>query len=763
MKYHVILTKEDLISAIEECRHSGIFSFDIETSPHGFYRGTFLKELTKSNPTLSKPSLSPQYSKICTISFCYKTTDVFVVPIHHIVGNNISMPEEDLWKLLDQEIFRNDDVLKIAYNLPFESKFLLAVNCMLSPNVADPMHLLIRYYQVEHPHSLKYPLYKGMGLKDKALELFGYQMQEFSEVTAGVSHFDETDIKDSAKYSGDDSIFSLLIFNWVKEKMEAIPVPSTVNGIQYGIRPYKNYYEVIKNVECTTLRVIGMMEYNGMRFTEDCSEIQKILEEKKAAALREIVAIGARHDIKLSPGSNGKTNSIKNILFEYLCAPILSYTEKGAPSIGKDELDLLIKYVDANLPVPPKPTIKPVTEVYKKMLESNYISLVEDEHALIRYGIDLDNGQVNYKYREDLLRLLKAIKKVQTFATMISSHLVGRSKYRNKEDGRIHSSYNLYPQTSRFASDSPNMQNVSKDKGDLSIRDLYIPEKNSLFLCIDYQAQEVRIGAEIYEDVTMRNNITCGIDMHSYSANTIFDLGFSQDDFVYSVIRADKEYRDPAKIGIFQRMYGGSAWSIRNVLRARGIYKTIKECQKITAGLDESFNGMKEWQKHIKKFLSENGYVETMLGYKRRLPEAFSSNNKLVGEAIRRAMNTPIQGSAAEVAKHGLNNIYNMLLSRKWSTDQVKIVATIHDENILEISKMPMETLATLVKDLKDCMEAPIMEGMVVRQIAEPEIADPHDIYNIGKSNGWGKKRDYYKWKQEVELHVTKENPRVCG
>lgn len=150
------------------------------------------------------------------------------------------------------------------------------------------------------------------------------------------------------------------------------------------------------------------------------------------------------------------------------------------------------------------------------------------------------------------------------------------------------------------------------------------------------------------------------------------------------------------------------------------------------------------------KFARENGYVETMLGYKRLLPDINSKRSELAAADERRAVNTPVQGTAADVTKMALNRLYDCYISGRLNPEEVKIVATIHDEIAFEIKKMDIEKIDDILAIIKECMTAPIIEKQLVLHDAEPEIADPHDIFNIGESNGWAEKYSYDIWRSKI-------------
>ena len=205
-KREIIYTEKHLKEALDKVKEKGIFSFDFETAPLPRFEHE------------QYAALDPHKAFISTMSFAYSEDIGYTIPISHYVGKNINMSIETLSEKLN-EIFKDNSILKIAFNGIFESKFCIKMGWLLS-NLVDPMHLSIRALQLLNPKELDpYSIAKGMGLKAQSDKYLGYQMDTFENTLHGAVSFAHINIEDGAKYSIDDAVISLILFNLWKEKL----------------------------------------------------------------------------------------------------------------------------------------------------------------------------------------------------------------------------------------------------------------------------------------------------------------------------------------------------------------------------------------------------------------------------------------------------------------------------------------------------------------------------------------------------------------
>lgn len=748
--YHLIKTMEEVKELIEKCKQAKVFAYDYETAPLRPYRkvedfGT-KKEANayyKTRKTLKKPATQCHYSRVCTLSVAFDEENGYVIPISHLdYAHNI--PRNQLFSYLSKHIFQNDKVVKIAHNLPFELKFTLQEGILVGKNNADTKHMWIRYNQIMHPEKLEKEILKyAGGLKKTILEEFDHKMLEFADVTAG-KHFDELDPEagDTIKYSGEDAVTCLWLYNKYRKLLEDIKIDQQkCNGWDYGTRPYANYYEYVTKVECDVMRAIAMKEYFGVPFGYGYADMIREAKIQKDEIVKEIEAIGKEHNTNFGIKIKIATNALNDFIFQVLKAPIIfdgvvseKTGKKGRPSLAKDTLAVLLDVIQYNC--------------------SSQEDLDDPESRATCIRQYETGAVIRYPNAAILTKILKKIMKANQLDTLIGSHLEGRMTFVNLEDGRIHASYDMYPRTGRFASSDPNNQNISK-QGDYSIRDVYHPEQGYMFICSDYSGQEGLIAALMYKEKVMTQALLDGADLHTITANAVYNLGLDP-----TKEKAPKVYRDPSKVVLFQIFFGGNKFSIYNKLASMHINKSMEECSDLFDGFHLAYPDIQPFQKSMKNFAYDSGYIESLLGYRRLLPDLHSNNNKEFNKACNQAYNTPIQGTAADMTKQALNNIMDWLLDESHkedgiTLDDVRIVASVHDEIVFEVKKQDdLKKLDYIVKSIVECMERDVLEGMPIHVKAEPEVVDHHDLYNLGERNGWSAKYDYYEWRDKVGNHL---------
>ncbi|MBE7038770.1 MAG: DNA polymerase I [Ruminococcaceae bacterium] len=256
-------------------------------------------------------------------------------------------------------------------------------------------------------------------------------------------------------------------------------------------------------------------------------------------------------------------------------------------------------------------------------------------------------------------------------------------------DGRIHSSFNqTVTVTGRISSTEPNLQNIPQRKElGREIRKMFVA-KNSDYVLVDadYSQIELRILAHIADDKNMLEAFKNNVDIHTATAVNLF--GANKDD-------VDPFLRSKAKAINFGIVYGKGEFSL-----AQDLNVTRKEAKEYIDGYFEKYQGIKNYMDTIVEKGKENGFVETIFGRRRYLPELKSSNFIARSQGERMAFNTPIQGSAADIIKIAMVKIYNAL---KENNLKSKLILQVHDELIIETHKDEVETVKKL---LTECMES---------------------------------------------------------
>lgn len=251
--------------------------------------------------------------------------------------------------------------------------------------------------------------------------------------------------------------------------------------------------------------------------------------------------------------------------------------------------------------------------------------------------------------------------------------------------GRIHTSFNqTVTATGRLSSSNPNLQNIPvRDEIGRKIRSAFIADEGKTLGSFDYSQIELRVLAHISEDEVLINQFYEGRDIHSETASKV--LGLRPDEVT-------PEHRRIGKTINFGIVYGISAYGLAKQLKT-----STSEASKIIEKYFETYKGVREYIFKTLEFASRNGYVETMFGRRRNIPELV--NKKYTREKLsfskpeRIAINTPIQGSASEIVKIAMSKLHEVLTGTC-----VRILLQVHDEVLVELPEEEIDKFQDLIK-----------------------------------------------------------------
>ena len=251
-----------------------------------------------------------------------------------------------------------------------------------------------------------------------------------------------------------------------------------------------------------------------------------------------------------------------------------------------------------------------------------------------------------------------------------------------RNDGRIHTTFqNLVTATGRLSSTEPNLQNipVRTDLG-AEIRKMFIPEPGYVLVDADYSQIELRVLAHIAGDLTMQEAFASGMDIHTVTASQVF--GVAPED----VTALQRRHAKAVNFGI---VYGISEFSL-----AEDIGVSRYEAKDYIDNYLANYRGVRSYMKQVVADAREKGYTETMYGRRRYIPELKSSNFNIRQGAERIALNTPIQGTAADLIKMAMICV-DSALSQKYP--QARLLLQVHDELIVECPEEIADAVAELV------------------------------------------------------------------
>ena len=266
---------------------------------------------------------------------------------------------------------------------------------------------------------------------------------------------------------------------------------------------------------------------------------------------------------------------------------------------------------------------------------------------------------------KDVHPIVSKILEYRSLKKLLSTYIDALPLLIDKHDKKVHTSYNqTVTATGRLSSSNPNLQNIPiRDAQGKEIRKAFIPDNGCTFYSADYSQIELRIMAHLSQDPHMIEAFNSGEDIHAATAAKIYKTPIGE---------VTGDMRRKAKTANFGIIYGISVFGL-----AERLSIPRSESKILIDGYFESYPKVKEYMDNIIVQARETGYVETILGRKRFLPDINSRNTTVRGYAERNAINAPIQGSAADIIKIAMNNIFE-----RFEKDglQSKMILQVHDE-----------------------------------------------------------------------------------
>lgn len=297
--------------------------------------------------------------------------------------------------------------------------------------------------------------------------------------------------------------------------------------------------------------------------------------------------------------------------------------------------------------------------------------------------------KTGYSTDSDVLEKLKnehpIIEKILDYRQLVklnSTYVEGIIPYINKETGRIHSYFHqTVTATGRISSTEPNLQNIpTRFELGRKLRKVFKPENECIYIDADYSQIELRILAHISEDGNMIEAFNSGEDIHKQAAAKVLNIPIEE---------VTKDERSKAKAVNFGIVYGISDFGL-----AEQIGVSRKQAKEYINQYLEKYSGIKTFMDTIVEETKEKGYVETLYHRRRYVPE-LKSNNYMVRQFGQRvAMNTPIQGTAADIMKIAMLNVYKKLKNMK-----SKLILQVHDELLIETDTEESEKIKEILKN----------------------------------------------------------------
>ena len=284
--------------------------------------------------------------------------------------------------------------------------------------------------------------------------------------------------------------------------------------------------------------------------------------------------------------------------------------------------------------------------------------------------------------------VIEKILEYRQITKMNSTYVEGVIPFINPRTQRIHSHFHqTVTATGRISSSDPNLQNIpTRMELGKQLRKVFkVQNENQVLVDADYSQIELRVFAHMSEDTEMINAFNNGEDIHKQAASKVFGIPLEE---------VTSEQRSKAKAVNFGIVYGISDFGL-----AAQIGVSKKEAKQYIEQYLEKYSGIKKYMDETPEKVKQKGYVETIYKRRRYVPEITSKNYMVRQFGIRAAMNMPIQGTAADIIKIAMINVYNELKKQNLKS---KLILQVHDELLIETYKEEQEVVKNI---LKNCME----------------------------------------------------------
>ena len=319
------------------------------------------------------------------------------------------------------------------------------------------------------------------------------------------------------------------------------------------------------------------------------------------------------------------------------------------------------------------------------------LSKVLFETLKIPYPKRVKDGK--YSTSKDILDKIRFVHPIvdkileyRTLAKLYTNYAVGL-KEEVREDGRIHTIFTqTLTRTGRLSSISPNLQNIpARKEYSKLIRKAFIPDENSKLLSSDYSQVELRVFAHMSGAENLIQAFKDGKDIHTKTASDIYRVPMEE---------VTKDMRRTAKAVNFGILYGISSFGLSEDL---GI--DISTAKKFIDNYLETFPGISEYMEEEKRKAHELGYVTTLMHRRRVIPELKNKNYMIRSSGERMALNTPIQGTAADILKKAMVEIYDEFEKRGLKS---KMLIQVHDELVFNVLDFELEEVSSIVRDIME-------------------------------------------------------------
>lgn len=646
-KYKIITNKQELKKLIQCCKQTGYASVDFETNAEPIYNKSF-------KPTILSVTFQPGFG--CSI------------PLDHFETKKYTSSGWNWKKMLrkfGEEIIENPEVVKVAWNYKFDDQIFQKYNIYYRGACLDGM--LAKYLlNEEKPNDLK-------SMVRRYLPEYGdYEKQDkFDKIP-----WDKKELEPLCHYGCQDTDYTLRLMLFFEKKL-----------IDLGL------YNTYRNLIMTASRVLTSVEKNGLYV--DRAFNQELLD----SYLPKIEA--AKEAIYNLPRVKKFTKRYNQSKIEKYIARLEKEIENLDPEVDKRKIQSREQKI-ANIRAGVFTTKKELELIRPVSLGSSVDlpQLMYSEEGF-NFGVIKKNDSGKPSTDEETLTNLRlTVKKpdspkavfldslleLRGLEKMYKTYIEGWHE-KTQDDDRLHGRFLIHGTTSgRLSSAEPNAQQIPKTSVDPNIKKQLVAPKGTLYIASDFSQAELRIMAHLSGDETYLNAFNSGQDPHLAIAATKYHVSYDEalkiyEDENHPDHKIWKVRRKQAKQIAFGLIYGIGAKLLAVKLSdpKSGIIVTPEEAQKEMDIFFGQHPKLKTFLKKQEKFLRKNGYLVSLFGRKRRLPQIYSSDRGEEAYALRLALNFPCQSAASDMCLFGSILIYYLM--RQGKLPPTKSVCLVHDAN----------------------------------------------------------------------------------
>lgn len=646
-KYKIITNKQELKKLIQCCKQTGYASVDFETNAEPLYNKSF-------KPTILSVTFQPGFG--CSI------------PLDHFETKKYTSSDWDWKKMLrkfGEEVIENPNVVKVAWNYKFDDQIFQKYNIYYRGVCLDGM--LAKYLlNEEKPNDLK-------SMVRRYLPEYGdYEKQDkFDKIP-----WDKKEMEPLCHYGCQDTDYTLRLMLFFEKKL-----------IDLGL------YNTYRNLIMTASRVLTSVEKNGLYV--DRAFNQELLD----SYLPKIEA--AKEAIYNLPKVKKFTKLYNQSKIEKYIAKLEEEIENLDPRVDKRKIQSREQKI-ANIRAGVFTTKKEL-ELIRPVSLGSSVDLPQLMYSEEGFNFEVikknDSGKPSTD-EETLTNLRLTVKKpdspkavfldslleLRGLEKMYKTYIEGWHE-KTQDDDRLHGRFLIHGTTSgRLSSKEPNAQQIPKTSVDPNIKKQLVAPKGTLYIASDFSQAELRIMAHLSGDETYLNAFNSGQDPHLAIAATKYHVPYEEalkiyEDENHPDHKIWKVRRKQAKQIAFGLIYGIGAKLLAVKLSdpKSGIIVTPEEAQKEMDIFFGQHPKLKTFLKKQEKFLRKNGYLVSLFGRKRRLPQIYSSDKGEEAYALRLALNFPCQSAASDMCLFGSILIYYLM--RQGKLPPTKSVCLVHDAN----------------------------------------------------------------------------------